>query len=179
MWWTDAEEDLQAIAEAAGAVAPAFSPDEDIVAPALPPGKAVPAWSCRVIRGLWWRFSRRWEPYICQLLSPPFRYGLVCWVGSVFFNPLFSLQCSVAYSCVGYSSFRWRRCGGLPKRMPCRKRLRPPGKCSLRHYLAFLISRRRPRRTLAANPEGLLTWIRMTHQFFSGTCPKAPLNRSP
>ena len=43
MWWTDAEEDLQAIAEAAGAVAPAFFPDEDIVAPALPPGEAVPA----------------------------------------------------------------------------------------------------------------------------------------
>jgi len=43
MCWTDAEEDLQAIAEAAGAVAPAFFPDEDIVAPALPPGEAVPA----------------------------------------------------------------------------------------------------------------------------------------
>ncbi len=31
------------ITEAAGAVAPAFSPDEDIVAPALPPDEAVAA----------------------------------------------------------------------------------------------------------------------------------------
>jgi hypothetical protein len=43
MWWTDAEEDLQAIAEAAGAVAPAFPPDGDIVAPALPPDEALAA----------------------------------------------------------------------------------------------------------------------------------------
>ena len=43
MWWTDAEEDLQAIAEAAGAVAPALFLGEEIVAPVPPLGEAVPA----------------------------------------------------------------------------------------------------------------------------------------